>query len=278
VVYLHGFPDTSVDPVTGEFSSRLPRKLSESLLKEVPGLIFACFNSSGCPGSDSTVPFREKLLSREVEDTLVVIAALRERYNRPDSVVHIIGVSTGAILASLLRSRAEAGPRSVVSIAGLLDLATGIDLDFDKAQRVAFEAQGWCLKEFWVPAGYEPTAAAAAAAAVPVTETAIEGTQEGAGAPPWVKVHWEIGREYYDEAKSGHFKLDVGAAVAAGGVPMLVIHGEDDASVPIENGLALFEAAAEPKELCRIPKANHLLTNSSHLKKATKAIINFIKT
>lgn len=261
VVYLHGFPDTSVDPVTGDFSSRLPRKLAESLVKEVPGVVFACFNASGCPGSDSTVAFRDKLLSREVEDTLAVISAIRARYDRPHSVVHIIGVSTGAILASLLRARAEAGPRSVVAIAGLLDLVHGIDFDFDEAQRAAFEAEGTCLKEFWVPEGYQP--------GPPEPSCTV-----AEAAAPWVKVLWPINRAYYDEAKSG--RLDIASAVATG-IPMLVIHGEEDAAVPLEHGLALFEAAAQPKELCRIPKANHLLTSSSHLKKAIKAILAFVR-
>lgn len=42
--------------------------------------------------------------------------------------------------------------------------------------------------------------------------------------------------------------------------------------VPLENGVALFEAAVEPKCMEVIPKANHLLTSTSHYKKAAKAV------
>lgn len=39
--------------------------------------------------------------------------------------------------------------------------------------------------------------------------------------------------------------------------PLLVIHGDIDALIPVEEGLALFEAAGEPKELFLVEGAGH---------------------
>jgi fermentation-respiration switch protein FrsA (DUF1100 family) len=39
--------------------------------------------------------------------------------------------------------------------------------------------------------------------------------------------------------------------------PLLVLHGEDDAIVPVEHGTALYEAAPEPKRLRIVPGVGH---------------------
>jgi fermentation-respiration switch protein FrsA (DUF1100 family) len=39
--------------------------------------------------------------------------------------------------------------------------------------------------------------------------------------------------------------------------PLLVLHGEDDAIVPVEHGRALFDAAADPKRLRIVPGVGH---------------------
>lgn len=41
--------------------------------------------------------------------------------------------------------------------------------------------------------------------------------------------------------------------------PLLIIHGELDEVVPVEQGQALYEAAGQPKKLVRIPNGNHAL-------------------
>lgn len=41
------------------------------------------------------------------------------------------------------------------------------------------------------------------------------------------------------------------------GLPKLFIHGTEDGSVPHEQGVRLYEAAAEPKELYLVPRAGH---------------------
>ena len=39
--------------------------------------------------------------------------------------------------------------------------------------------------------------------------------------------------------------------------PLLLIHGEDDRLIPLAHGLAIFEAAGEPKELWVVPRVGH---------------------
>lgn len=66
VVYLHGFPDLSINPDTKDFASRLPRKLCELVLATVPATAFVCFNFSGVVGSDTGISFYDKTVSQEV--------------------------------------------------------------------------------------------------------------------------------------------------------------------------------------------------------------------
>lgn len=42
--------------------------------------------------------------------------------------------------------------------------------------------------------------------------------------------------------------------------PLLIIHGEEDAVVPVENARTIFNAAGEPKEIRLIPGADHQFT------------------
>lgn len=51
--------------------------------------------------------------------------------------------------------------------------------------------------------------------------------------------------------------LDLAAAAGTRQAPWLIVHGENDESVPAREGRALFEAAAGEKELRLVPGANH---------------------
>lgn len=42
-------------------------------------------------------------------------------------------------------------------------------------------------------------------------------------------------------------------------IPLLIVHGDDDETVPVEQGMALFAAAGEPKEQCLLPGGKHRL-------------------
>lgn len=45
--------------------------------------------------------------------------------------------------------------------------------------------------------------------------------------------------------------------VARAGCPVLFVHGEDDAIVPLKLGRRVFDAAREPKEMCVVPGVGH---------------------
>lgn len=55
--------------------------------------------------------------------------------------------------------------------------------------------------------------------------------------------------------------------------PLLIIHGEKDAVVPVEYGRRLFDAANNPKELKLFPDAGH---NDLHKNGARQAILDFL--
>jgi len=62
----------------------------------------------------------------------------------------------------------------------------------------------------------------------------------------WTPARWFV-RDRFDNL----------ARIAGVAAPVLVIHGEDDAVVPVEHGRRLFARAAEPKQARFIPGAGH---------------------
>lgn len=268
VLFLHGFPDLAVDPVSLEHGSRFCRKLCDSVLDATPGSssrLFCAFNSSGLPGSNDGVRFEEKLLSREVIDVLAVASHLRTTCHVKR--LHILGLSTGAILAALLRCRPELGPGffervSITAVAGLLDAGEGVcKYDFDPLQMTQFSEQGWCWKEFWLPPGLATKAVDWDLARTAATDPDC-----------WEKVPMRLNRSYIDDART----LNIQASVASSSIPFLVIHGESDTNIPVSEGIGLFDAAADPKQLCVITKANHLFTSTSHFKKLLRAFLDHV--
>lgn len=99
----------------------------------------------------------------------------------------------------------------------------------------------------------------------------VHSTTELTDATAPSKIYVHLDQRYINEYYDG--SLDILRAVSGPGLPpLLVIHGDADVDVPFENGEELFAAAAEPKTWLAIPKANHLLSNSKHMKKALRAI------
>merc|ERR1711862_742549 len=110
-----------------------------------------------------------------------------------------------------------------------------------------------CLKEFWLPV---PSASNPPEAEVAPDAKAGDG---------WKKHYLPLDAQY----RTDFLGLDIRSAVQqSSSSPFLVIHGSGDMNVPLENGEELFEAAAEPKKMLVIKKANHLLTNSKDFDKA----------
>ncbi len=61
---------------------------------------------------------------------------------------------------------------------------------------------------------------------------------------------------------------DAAGAIADLGKPLLVIHGPDDAVVPIAEGERIFALASQPKAFEPLPGADHLLTDPAHTRLA----------
>jgi fermentation-respiration switch protein FrsA (DUF1100 family) len=61
---------------------------------------------------------------------------------------------------------------------------------------------------------------------------------------------------FYDDIER-HDAIDFVSRVSP--IPLLIVHGEEDETVPVEQGKALFEAAGEPKELCLLSGGIHRL-------------------
>lgn len=61
---------------------------------------------------------------------------------------------------------------------------------------------------------------------------------------------------FYDDLER-HDALDFVAGVSP--VPLLIVHGDADETVPVGQARALFEAAGEPRELCILPGGGHRL-------------------
>lgn len=309
LVYLHGFPDLAVHPTKLDFASRIPFKLAEAWLSasnntstaisnstskngHQRSVAFVTFNFGGVPGSDQELRFTNKTISQEVDDAIAVCAFVRRELlsvevnaeGNSSGRVHVVGLSTGAIVASLLRSR-EGAADTIAVIAGLLDLKRGVEYDFSPLQMAQFENEGACWKEFYLPEG------------VPLprnVEISFDGKilrSDGNGSGEDThdervtprKVFIRLNKKYVDECRDG--SLDIQRAISTPAQtttrllpPFLVIHGDADQNVPFHNGEELFGAASEPKTFLPIAKANHLLSNSKHLKKALKAILEHTRT
>ncbi|KAF0683405.1 Aste57867_24529 [Aphanomyces stellatus] len=247
VVYFHGFPDLSVHPdesAPPDFESRFPRKLQELLPFDL-----LCVNFSGLPGSDADVPYRDKCLSREVEDADGIITFCEQVLGKRH--VHIVGLSTGAILAALLRNHSQhASLRSISVVAGIANTNEGVHFDFSANQQAACRATGHCLTPFFWPKNWP----------IPEDATDFDETTR--------KLMRPLDRRYLDDM----VQLDIPCSVADGRVPLLVIHGDQDKNIPWQQGHALVQAAAEPKRWVLIKGANHLLTNTKHMKKGAAEI------
>ena len=149
-------------------------------------------------------------------------------------------MSSDSIIASLLRGEEEWDRRSTsfTLVAGLLDLEKGTQYDFSPQQIEDMKTIGFCFKEFYLPCECP----------MPSDLKCLDGT----------------------------FNIQHSVAMEER-APLFIIHGEADKNVPLVNGQDLYQAAAEPKQWLAIPKANHLLSNSKHMKKVCSQIVQFIE-
>jgi dipeptidyl aminopeptidase/acylaminoacyl peptidase len=71
-------------------------------------------------------------------------------------------------------------------------------------------------------------------------------------------------------------KLDVPAAARKIACPTLVIHGDQDDTVSVEEGHELYAALAGPKKLGILPGADHRLSQPADLQKAMDESVNWL--
>ena len=60
-------------------------------------------------------------------------------------------------------------------------------------------------------------------------------------------------------------------------VPVLIIHGDKDENIPVENANMLYESAKEPKKLLIFPGATHVESHSIAQVKYEKEVLGFFK-
>ena len=344
VIYLHGFPDQSIDHRSdpkyyGTYHSRMSKKLSDAFVTIESNndtnndtntntntttsrkTSFFAFNFSGTPGSstststtsseavsaeaavhDESFLFYDKNVSQEVWDVITVMKYLHQHHsNICSSGFHIIGLSTGAIIGLVLRNILSSqnsdsnqllhkyfginalvhdGIPSIVSIStiascGVVDLNTALTYDFSSKQVNDFKNLGYCYKEFWLPP--------------PSRSSGDNKNNKDIEEQRWVPQLLKLGRQYMDDflylpiqeeeekqnnntmmnitekqkQKQGNTKTKI---------PLLVIHGTKDTNIPYMEGVAVYDAASEPKQFVSIPNGNHLLTNSKHMKRVIRTI------
>jgi len=72
-----------------------------------------------------------------------------------------------------------------------------------------------------------------------------------------------LGLGLLEDIETNRLKLDLEAAAGRRTAPWLIVHGEDDESVPAAEGERLAAAAAGEHELLRVPRAGHTF-NAKH--------------
>ena len=275
VIYNHGFPDSSVVPTAVQdfaaasagaaeapadsyFSSRLPRKWCEYLMKQLPNTAFVAFNTRGVPGSSLTPParvedapdnFMSKTLTGDLEDIRAMAAFMRAQC--PLGRIAICGMSTGAFLALAFAASPDLHPPGGIAgcftLACVQDIPSAAVLDFSEEQLAAFDADGFCLKEFF-PSGGENN--------------------------PQL---WVLSRAYYESYAKMPSADEVSERLA---VPTLLLHGSDDKHVPPSHGEALLQSLQQNPtarvELVLLAKGNHFLSSTAPLNKALAAIKKFM--
>ncbi|HLM65964.1 MAG TPA: alpha/beta fold hydrolase [Longimicrobium sp.] len=66
-----------------------------------------------------------------------------------------------------------------------------------------------------------------------------------------------VGPAYWEDVRAHRERLDIPAAAARLTVPWLIIHGDADTSVPVEEGQRLFDAAGDAAELLVVEGGDH---------------------
>ena len=71
-------------------------------------------------------------------------------------------------------------------------------------------------------------------------------------------------------------KTGSGERLAGSRIPLMILHGEDDETVPFSDGKKIYEAAADPKEFIGVPGAVHTMAYVTGGEKVRRAVGSFI--
>lgn len=198
------------------------------------GLVVVRFDMTGSgmrPGDElvtDLAAFRSATLSRDVEDSLAVLAATREGRLAPgwmaaDRVdperIGLLGHSRGGG-TSLVVAASQAGLEGVRAL--VTWNAVGRFERFSEAEVTLWREQG---------------------------ELVVVNSRTGQELP--------VGIEVLDDLVAHREELDLAAAAARRTAPWLQLHGSEDETVPADEGAELAAAAARPHEHQLIDGGNH---------------------
>jgi dienelactone hydrolase len=192
------------------------------------GFVVVSFNFSGSgmePGEDRATrleAFRRNTYSQELDDLATVLEAVGTELapRRADpSQLGIFGHSRGGGTALLTAAQ----PRWRERVRALVTWSAVSTFD-----RLSEEE-----RRQWREAG----------------EITITNSRTGQELP--------LGVEALDDLERNRQALDLKAAAGRRTAPWLVVHGEEDPTVPVAEGQALAAAAAAPVELSTVPGADH---------------------
>lgn len=193
------------------------------------GFVVARFNFSGAgmlPGDDvvtDEAAFRAATFSRDVEDALAVLAALRTDLapGRVDPErIGLLGHSRGGGAAVLAAATAEDGGSPPAALVTWASVST-------------FHRLGPEEIEYWRREGE-----------VPVVNARTGQTLA-------------IGVEVLEDLERRTAELDILAAAGRRSAPWLIVHGDNDETVPVAEAKALARSARPPSKLLPIGGGSH---------------------
>lgn len=86
------------------------------------------------------------------------------------------------------------------------------------------------------------------------------------------KQRMPVGPAYWRDVEAHRARLDIPAAAGRLTVPWLIVHGDADASVPVEEGRRLFDAAGDTAELLIVEGGDHVFGAKHPYAGATEAL------
>jgi pimeloyl-ACP methyl ester carboxylesterase len=178
-------------------------------------------NGIGADGEFSALDlFRENTHTREVDELRAVVDALAEGRlgGRKVGRIGVVGHSRGGG-AAVIAAAEDARIDALVTLAAIAD----------------------------IPARWTEKQIAAWRRGVDVR---VENAR--------TKQQMPIGPDYWVDLQQNRERLDIAAAAARVAQPWLIVHGDADTSVPVDDAHALFAAAGENAELMLVQGADHV--------------------